>query len=900
MKIIISMAMALFITVGAIAQTVRGVVIDKQSSEPIIGSAVLQVGSTNGTVTDFDGRFSLKLTEAADVEISFLGYISQKITINPNSSVVDLGTIELEQDSKTLDDVTITSSIAVSRKTPVALSSIDPTIIDEKLGTQEFPEILKSTPGIYATKQGGGYGDSRLNMRGFTSANIAVMVNGVPVNDMEWGGIYWSNWMGLSDVTRTMQTQRGLGASKISSPSVGGSINIVTKSIEAKQGGSIYYSVANDGYNKILFNVSTGMNERGWAMTILGAKTWGNGYVQGTEFEGYTYFLNLSKRINDHHQLSLNVTGAPQWHNQRSAYDGLTIEGWQKVKKYMDGDSEYKYNATYGFGKNGERKTSARNVYHKPQISLNHQWQIDEKSSLCTSIYTSIGRGYGFSGQGTTSTYSNMWYGASNGTLNTSFRNADGSFAYDQIQEMNENSDHGSDMIMSISKNHHNWYGLLSTYTNDVTDKLNISGGVDFRYYKGVHTNEILDLYNGDYYMDTRYRSNVKAENNIAANDPNWKYEKLGIGDVIYRDYDGYTVQGGIFGQAEYTLGDLNAFVSASVSNTTYWRYDRFYYDESHAKSDKVDFWGYTVKGGANYNINSYHNVFANVGYISRAPFFSGGAFLNSTVSNATNPDAINETIFSVEGGYGFKSGFLNANVNVYYTKWMNKLMAKSSDITLEDGTADRWMINMEGVDARHMGVEVEIKAKPLSWLDVNAMLSMGDWVWDCDPIGYYYNSAGQPLKDAKGHVASGAKAEDHAYMKLELDKVQVGGSAQTTAAVGVNVRPMKGLHFGIDYTLYARNYADWNLSSSDLAFNATKVYQSPWRIPSAGVFDVNANYKFKIGSLNSVISGVVDNVFDQEYIVDATDGGDGKWQSAYKIFYAFGRTYSVKLKVNF
>ena len=69
--------------------------------------------------------------------------------------------------------------------------------------------------------------------------------------------------------------------------------------------------------------------------------------------------------------------------------------------------------------------------------------------------------------------------------------------------------------------------------------------------------------------------------------------------------------------------------------------------DKEHAESEKLNFLGYTIKGGANYNLTENHNVFFNVGYISRAPFFSGGAFLNSTTSNETNPDAINEKIFS-------------------------------------------------------------------------------------------------------------------------------------------------------------------------------------------------------------------------------------------------------------
>ncbi len=196
------------------------------------------------------------------------------------------------------------------------------------------------------------------------------MINGVPINDMEWGGVYWSNWAGLAEVTRSMQTQRGLGASKVSAPSVGGTINIVTKSLDAKAGGSFAYGIGNDGANQMTFTISSGVTENGWAVTVLGGHKWGKGYIQGTEYNGWNYFVNVSKRIGANHQLSLTAFGAPQEHWQRNKYDGLTIEGWQRMKQYMGDDkSPYLYNATYGFDKNGQRRTSAFNKYHKPQIS---------------------------------------------------------------------------------------------------------------------------------------------------------------------------------------------------------------------------------------------------------------------------------------------------------------------------------------------------------------------------------------------------------------------------------------------------------------------------------------------------------------------------------------------------
>lgn len=87
-------------------------------------------------------------------------------------------------------------------------------------------------------------------MRGFESRNIAVMVNGMPVNDMEGGTVYFSNWTGLSDVTSTMQVQRGLGSSKLAIASVGGTVNFLTRSADMKQGGVIRLGVGNNDYLK--------------------------------------------------------------------------------------------------------------------------------------------------------------------------------------------------------------------------------------------------------------------------------------------------------------------------------------------------------------------------------------------------------------------------------------------------------------------------------------------------------------------------------------------------------------------------------------------------------------------------------------------------------------------------
>lgn len=880
-------------TASAVAQsTLRGKVVDAETGEPLIGATV-SVGGINAA-TDIDGVFVVKgVKPDAPVSIQYIGFKTKTVKASPRSRG-ELGTVRLETDGRTLSDVIVTSQIAVARKTPVAVSSVPMSFIEEKIGTQEFPEILKSTPGVHANKEGGGYGDSEIYMRGFDNANIAVMVNGVPMNDMENQKVYWSNWAGLTDVTRTMQTQRGLGASKVSAPSVGGTINIITKGLDAKKGGSIYYGMGNDNMNKVMFTVSTGMSKSGWAMTLLGSKTWGDGYAQGTDFKGYTYFVNISKRINEQHQLSFTAFGAPQEHYQRKG--SLTLADW-KMTEQVWGVENHKYNSSYGFDKNGQRRTAEYSVYHKPQLSLNHQWQINDKSSLSTVLYMSIGRGYGYSGQGN-STYGYSytdWYGANYGTLQTKFRNADGTFNYGMIQDINEQSEHGSMLVMGKLKNYHNWYGLVSTYNTKIGKDFDFYGGVDFRAYKGVHTNEILDLYSGKYYIDSS-RKNAKAVNNVNAANPDWVNEKLGVGDVMYRDYDGHVVQEGAFFQTEYTKSDLSAFISGSLSNTSYWRYDRLYYDKEHAESKTMSYIGFTVKGGANYNFNEHHNVFFNAGYISRAPMFNN-VFLTYTSSNVTNPDAKNEKVLSFEVGYGYRLKWLQVDLNAYWTKWMDKSMAKQLSVGTQQTDG---YINMAGLDARHQGIELEVKASPLYWLDLNGMFSIGDWQWDSNAKGYIYDANGQPL-DKDGNVASAPLAEDHYFAGIALKGIRVGGSAQTTAALGATVKIGKQIRIGADWTLYARNYAYYQVGSNNLTPGKTTTVADPWKAPTASQFDLNASYKFKLAGLNATISGNVNNLFDYQYLGKVWNprSGAANKDNVYG-FYAFGRTFSTRLKVNF
>ena len=198
---------------------------------------------------------------------------------------------EVEKDSiltTKLEEVVVSSrviDVAKERVTPVAVSTIKASEIALKVGNLEFPEIMNRTPGVYATKSSGGYGDSRINLRGFDQRNTSILINGQPVNDMENGWVYWSNWQGLTDVASGIQIQRGLGASRLAVPSVGGTVSIFTKTAEKAEGGSLTQVMGNDGYSKTTLMYNSGLSDNGWASSMLLTKWSGDGYVYGTAGE---------------------------------------------------------------------------------------------------------------------------------------------------------------------------------------------------------------------------------------------------------------------------------------------------------------------------------------------------------------------------------------------------------------------------------------------------------------------------------------------------------------------------------------------------------------------------------------------------------------------------------------
>lgn len=862
------------------------------------------------------------------------------------------------QNDREIDQVVLTgvADIAKDRKTPVAVSTIKEAVIVEKLGNQEFPEILNTTPSVYTTKGGGGFGDSRINIRGFANENIAVMVNGMPVNDMENGAVYWSNWAGISDVTSAMQVQRGLGSSKLAIASVGGTINILTRAADKKRQGNVTVGVGNDGYHKTLFSYNTGKSEKGWATSFLMSRTAGAMYIDGSDFEAYNYYFALGyQKPGSNHDFQFTFTGAPQWHHQNFTNSIATYldMGDGKLDNVKAEDPNRKYNSNWGY-LNSEQFTTNRNFYSKPIMSLNWDWKMSDRSKLATVVYASFGRGGGTGA-----------LGSINGkTIFNLPKTADGQMRFDDMVKWNQGgtvADFGANntfpagtginrsnngITMRANINSHNWYGLLSSFNHKLTDDLNFTVGVDGRYYYGYHPGVITNFMGANGYQERGDLNQQPGYIVTQAQDPTPSANPFAkaIKDktqIANRNYDGEVLWYGGFGQLEYSKNDFTAFVQGAVSNQGYQRIDNWIVDGVtkqpsttgpvvYRKTGFENLVGYNVKAGANYNLTLNHNVFGNIGYFSRQPFFSGVYPSNRQI---VNPNLTNEKVFSVELGYGYRSSNFRANLNLFRTSWKDRFQRRTglTVVDINNVSYSNAYAEVFGIQQIHYGAEIDATYSIGKYVDLEGMFSWGDY-------RYQGNASSQTFTDNNEPIQLNATASP---TTLLLDNVKVGDAAQKTASLGATFKPATGLRVNANWRWTDDLYARFDVNGFDSsqiraasgtvpAYTPAAIEKGALKLPSYNLLDLGANYTFNIGSQQTItIGGNVYNVLDTTYISEATTNNHtgltannfngttataqqtaltnynnvGTWKGIHQsnqVYFGFGRTWAANITFKF
>ncbi len=891
-QLLLLITVAFLFSTAAIAQiTVKGNVLDAELGSPLPGTNVVEKGTTNGVSSDFNGNFTLQTqASSGEVVISYVGYSSITLSFNGDT---DLGTIQLAPDNS-LEEIVIVGTgiidLAEDRQTPVAVSTIKAAQIQDKIGTQDITMTLVNTPSIYVAGQSGGFGDSRINVRGFDQTNVGYLLNGQPINGMEDGKMYWSNWSGVNDIASVVQIQRGLGASKLAISSVGGTVNFVTKTTDKKEGGYAYTGIANNNYIKNTLQYSTGRSEKGWGASFMLSHWQGDGYNEGNFGAGETYFLSVGYTPNDKHNFNFLITGAPQYHDQNFT---------KSISDYLEYGRKYNNNwGTLG----GQYLTERRNFYHKPVANLNWDFNISDHTNLSTVLYASWGRGGGTGNRG------------------NRIRTAEGRIDYDAIYAFNNSVPNGeggffaagNGYVTRSSMNLHSWYGMVSNLEMQLGDNISLNLGIDLRTYYGEHF-RIVENFHGltSWQENIRLRDqnnshqtygtfgtykNVITSEDLSANPWAVLFHDFKEEDKIAYSNDERITYGGIFGQIEYTGDKFSAFFQGAASNQYHQRFDHYQYANQSlingtspqwtgtplptgitdgVDSKKIDNFGFNAKVGVNYIINNQHNVFFNTGYYSRQPFHDT-IYLNFT--NQVNPLTQNETIFGLEAGYSFKSLKFSANVNGYRTAWTDRV-GTSSDIVNDVVQYEQ----QEGLNQIHTGVEVDFIAKLIPQLKLNGFVSFGNWVYD-------------------GEVLTRVTDEDQNVLSTETEDIdggKVGDAAQFTIGLGANYQIFERFSVDADWRMYDNLYANVGGTKENL------------KLPSYDIVDMGLSYKMLLGqNKNKSLSfrANVNNLFYEVYLSELSTNveaasGDDTFKGINvdnRGYFGLGRTWNFSMRYKF
>ena len=906
---LISSLLVFLMPIFLVGQSVVGVVSDED--KPLVGANVVIEGTNLGTVSGVDGVYRVEVPAGDhNVTASFIGYssVTNSVTVDSSDVVVDF---TLVVDAIAMSDIEVLASRA-DEKTPVAYTTIDKAEMEVRLGSQDIPMILNTTPSVYATQQGGGAGDARINIRGFNQRNIAVMINGVPQNDMENGWVYWSNWDGVGDATSSIQMQRGLSAVNLAVPSIGGTMNIITDPAAHEKGGKFKQEVGEGGFLKSTINYNSGLINDKLALSGTIVRKTGDGFIDGTWTDAWAYYFGGSYAVSDDQRFELYTVGAPQRHGQNlykqniATYsqelagdiDGYDTEAFAVGEKFEHEagrffnqnvapvDASYtgqQYWYMYG-AKTTDRYSSdflneRENYFHKPLVNLNHFLDINDDLSLSSVLYWSGGSGGGTGTYGSVSRVpaveGNAWYASSPWTWDWNAEIAQNSANVDSTFSDTENKSTG---ILRNSINRQDTYGLISKLSYDVSEDLEVQAGIDWRTAGIEHAREVRDLLGGDYYVDY-------ADDNA----PDGKVVRLGD-EIAYHNSTTVDWIGG-FVQGKYDVSKFNLYGMAGLSSIKYSYQDHFTVENEKIVSDAIS--TFQVKGGGVYNLDDRMSAFVNAGYVEKPPIMDNVIYYDGTV--ATDPD--NEKFTGLEFGGKYKSGNVDIKLSQYNTQWKDRNITKAVS-TGQGSSGDTDIIFLRGVNQSHIGWEVETKVALHDMVDLDLVLSKGDWKFDGDAEGSYqeqeYNDENQVI---------GLTTTDYAYA---LDGLMIGDQPQTAYVAGLTVKPISGLRIQGLYKMYSDNYADWSPDSREISGDADR--SQVWKAPAYNRLDLHLSYKLpEIAGLDMSINAHIFNALDDVYIQDAVDnskynGYGDKVHAAHnaEVFLGTPRYYNVGLSVNF
>ena len=813
--------------VPAVAQNeaghLKGKVIARTDRQPVDGAKVTVHSPLPVAVYTSNGEFELPDVPAGQwtLSIEAADFLPVQLQVNVAANVVtEIHLVTLAPDVATGLDF--------------AIDDFDTETSD--VG-QDLPVTLSASQDVYESVANYNFGVMRFRSRGYDNNTARVYLNGVYLNDAQSGYSPWSLWGGLNDATRN---QEGAAAAAVSDYGVGGINGVTNINATASQLRKGLRVSAVNASGQYLFRgmitYASGENENGWSYAFSGStRQGGNLWVIGTDYNAWSYYASVEKRLNADSRLALTFFGAP------------TIRGVQaaSTQEAFDLLNNNYYNPNWGY-QNGEVRNARVRNSHEPVLMLNYSLDIDPRHKL------SAGLSYRFGRNG----YSALdWYDAQDPRPDY-YRNLPSYFS--DPANPNDRDDRKAawleegwltdnnisqinwDAIYNV--NRRNFYDPADTELSGITtadrrskyvleerhtdqqdlnfkvqlqsqfsDRLHLTSGLDFRWNRTEYFKVIKDLLGGDYWLDIDQfaeRDFGSSDPNVIQNDLNNPNRVVREGDKYGYDYFANIQNGRLWAALKYNIGQWETYGALEGGRTAFYRDGQFrkglFPDNSFGKSDTQEFWTYSVKAGATFKLSGSQRLWANLACLAEAPYFQR-AMVSPRTRNTFIPGLTAEKTLSADLNYALQLPWLKLRLSGYYTTISDQV-----DVISFYDDMNRTFVNfaMRGINQMHTGLEAGLEV-PLPYsIALKGALSYG-----------YYIYTSNPKVTVTADNSSRLLYAEEDDMTVYWKDYKVSGTPQTALNVGLDWRSRRNLFLGVDLGYFAANYISMNpLRRTDMA----------------------------------------------------------------------------------
>lgn len=800
---------------------IKGSVKDALTFEPISEVTITIEETKLTTKTNNLGEFNFSdnvpLGEQV-LELFKVGYAVKRYPIVVNEGqTVNITDMTLELNVTSAEDLfTITLS--------------EDELNDDTSGSDNISGLLSSSLDIFQRTAAFEFSSSFFNVRGLDSKNGSVLINGVEMNKLYNGRPQWSDWGGLNDVLRNQELAVGLQPSSYIFGGFLGSTNINVRASQFQQGGRVTYSSSNRSYtNRLMVSYATGEMKGGWSMAFMLGRRWGNeGFQEATLYDANSFFASIEKKLGKKHSINFTSIYTP---NRR----GKSSPNTQEVYDLKG----IKYNEYWGW-QDGEKRNSRMKNVEEPILTLNHFWDISEKTKLNTNVAYQFGKignsRLDYNGQrlneegipvgggsNPSPTYyqklPSYWLTPAAGPnyeqayLNQQQFLKDGQVDWNSMYFTNiENTENYSTYILYEDRNDDNQFTANTILTSFLNDHVTINGSLNYSKLNSKNFAEILDLLGGNGYL------NVDSFDGFQFDELN-PNKIVGEGEKFRYNYNLYADVISGFVQGQFKYNKIDFYASATVTNTQYQREGLYqngaYPDNSYGKGVKLSFSGIGAKAGFTYKLSGKHLFDFNAGYVTKAPDLRN-TYSNSRENHNIVSDITEEKMSTVDASYIFRSPIVKAKLTGYYSKIQdaNEISFYYADGVGGDNTAFVQEI-LQGIDKKQIGAEFGIEAQVTPTISLKGAAAVGQFTYDNNPNLYLTSSDFET-----GREDFGAST---------LKNYKIAGGPQKAYSVGFEYRDPDYWWIGATANFFEDTYIDispltrtknFYLDSDGLPFN--------------------------------------------------------------------------------